>query len=336
MLKQSDSQKEFLSRCLTIGEIYFHEKQYDSAFVYLNKVFDETTRTNAKKQAAEWLVEIVKTQNKHDSVLEYADYLVPFANQEENQSAVKSQLAELYKSYDQQRWEFLHRQQKEKFLIGTLIVIMGFLIVTTVTMFLYHKNKRKKHLLERQIINERQSHEIKQKSLSGKLKNSREALWEAQKRIERLEELERNKSDNSNQLRGKERYEQFKSCPICMEILGRVSQLHSDKRIVLKTDVDIRYFKSLGLSEKQLIQLITALDSFYPELVTSIKRNTTSLNHKDWLYLSLYLLQIDKMDMCVLLQESYHTCRRHTLKLEQALECTHGLTAFLLEQVYAL
>ena len=334
LLKQSDNQKEFLSRCLTIGEMFFHEKQYDSAFVYLYNVFYESQSKNSKKQAAEWLVEICKHQGKSYDV--YANYLVPFANQEENQSAVKSHLAELYKSYDQQKREYLHQQQKEKGLTRTLMVVVVFIIVITLILFLYYTNQKKKQLLEEQIKVERQSHEIQQKSLCGKLKNNRKALREAQEQIERFEEIERNNSENPNQLPGKERYEQFKSCPICMEILGRVSQLHSDKRIVIKTDVDIRYFKSLGLSEKQLIQLITALDSFFPELVTSIKRKTTSLRQKDWLFLSLYLLQIDKMDMCVLLQESYHTCRRHTLKLEQALDCPHSLTAFLLEQVDAL
>ena len=58
----TQNEKESLSRYAIIGDIFYIEKQYDSAWVYLNKVFHETSTIGSKKQAAEWLVEICKEQ----------------------------------------------------------------------------------------------------------------------------------------------------------------------------------------------------------------------------------------------------------------------------------
>ena len=81
MLSQAESKQEFISRCLTIGEIYYHEKEFDSAWLYLNNVYDQSQNIGAKKQAAEWLVEICKAQNNMQDMHKFAEFLVPFANQ---------------------------------------------------------------------------------------------------------------------------------------------------------------------------------------------------------------------------------------------------------------
>ena len=44
-------------------------------------------------------------------------------------------------------------------------------------------------------------------------------------------------------------------------------------------------------------------------------------------------MQLDKKSICVLLQESYHTCRRYTMKLEEVFNCQQGLSVFLIEQI---
>lgn len=99
LLVLSESDDEYLSRCLTIGNVFYNELQYDSAWKYLNIVFDESTRIGPKKQAAEWLIDICRAQGKDNEILEFANFLVPFANQEENKSELKSKLTESYKIY---------------------------------------------------------------------------------------------------------------------------------------------------------------------------------------------------------------------------------------------
>ena len=48
LLSEAENEKELCSRCAIIGEIYYHEKQFDSAWVYLTKVYNETQNPEAK------------------------------------------------------------------------------------------------------------------------------------------------------------------------------------------------------------------------------------------------------------------------------------------------
>ena len=89
IMSQSNSETEYLLRSLTKGEVFYQEKQLDSAWYYLNKVYNNTKSIASKKQAAEWLLDISKNQRKDDEIHEYANFLAPFANQEENQSEIK-------------------------------------------------------------------------------------------------------------------------------------------------------------------------------------------------------------------------------------------------------
>ena len=148
LLNLSDSEMEYLSRCLTIGEVYYHEKQYDSACHYLSNVYDHTSSIASKKQAAEWLKNMYDIQGKESEMHEYAHFLAPFANQEENTSTTKSQLTELYNIFKQNILEQQHRQAMQKSTTRTIIVIIGLLIVILVITLLYHRNKKKLRLFE--------------------------------------------------------------------------------------------------------------------------------------------------------------------------------------------
>ena len=331
---QSAHQKEFLSRYLTIGEILYHEEMYDSANVYLSKVFFGDSNSSSKKQAAEWLVDICKAQGRDDEILGYASFLVPFANQEENQSAIKSQLTELYKTFVQYRLENLHQQARKRSQKRTLLIIGTLLSVVLITSFFLHKNKKRKQHLEAKIKEVQYAHDIQQRALSQRLRKSNETLREALKRIEeQIIEQDAITNVKHQEHSDEEQYNSFMETPVCQEILSRVQRLNSDKKRVLKTDSDVSEYHIYALSETQLLSLSKTVEAYFPELYASLKKHHPALNQKDWRFCLLYLMQLDKMSICVLLQESYHTCRRYTIKLEQAFHCKHGLSSFLLEQI---
>ena len=154
LLNLSDSEMEYLSRCLTIGEVFYHEKQYDSACHYLSNVYDHTSSIASKKQAAEWLKNMYDILGKESEMYEYAHFLAPFANQEENTSTTKSQLTELYNTFKQNILEQQHRQAMQKSTTRTIIVIIGLLIVILVITLLYHRNKKKLRLFENDMPDE--------------------------------------------------------------------------------------------------------------------------------------------------------------------------------------
>ena len=332
LLIQSENSTEYLSRCLSIGGVFYMEQQFDSAWKYLNTVFNESPMVGSKKQAAEWLVDICKARGQDDDLLTYAGYLAPFANLEEYKSELKSQLTETYKTSCQNRLEHHHQEKISHIFKQTAIIFAVLFFVLFVITLLYHRNKRKNHCLEIQIKEEKRAHEMKQKALSGRLKNSNKALRETMKIMEKRET--KNESQEPKDIKPTlERYEDFKHTAICQEIFDRVEKLHSDKKKVLKTDMDVTSYKSFALSKTQLVLLSKMVDEHFPYYFASLKKLYPSLSPKDWRFCLLYLLQLDKLSICILLQESYHTCRRYTLKLEEAFHCEHDLSAFLVEHI---
>ena len=331
-LSVSNSLEEYLVRASVIGEIFYHERQFDSAWVYLSKVFEESERSELKKQAAEWLVEINKAHGKESEVIVYAEYLVPFANLEENNSAVKSQLTEMYNSFRQNELERRHIETIQKNTKSTLIIIGGLLVALLAVIFIHLRRKKS---LKTQLEAESHAYIMKQKALSGRLKTTNETLRDTLKRLEEKEAELKSIENNSTNYHNTDNYETFKQALVCQEIMKTVHKLHSNKRNTLKTDMDVTEYKAFALSMPQLNQLSKTVETVFPNLHTSLEAIYPNIDRNEWIHCCLYLLQVDKKCICVLLQEPYYTCRRCTLKLEEIFNCRHGLTAFLIEQAKA-
>ena len=332
LIQNADNETESLLRYLTIGEVFYHEKQYDSAWYYIYYAYNKTRSMGSKKQAAEWLLDISKIQQRDDEIVEYAAFLAQFANREENQSEVKSQLTECYNSYRQGLLARQHQQKIKKITTMGVVVISILIFGLLVYFVLYHTSRRRKQHLEKQIEEEKHSHEMKQRALSGRLKQSNQELHNTRKRMEGQEKEQRTEKTNSSYDTFGEKYKAFIQTPICQEIIDMVNRLHADNRILLKTNADITEYKAFALSKSQAAQLSKTVVTVFPNLYDSLRAKYASLDNKKWLLCCLYLLSLDKMSICVLLQEPYYTCRRHTIKLEKNFDCRQGLPEFLIEQ----
>ena len=329
LLSKANNPEECMARTAVIGEVFYRERQFDSAWIYLNKVFEESERTDSKKQAAEWLAEICKAQGREEESHEYANFLVPFANQEENKSAVKSQLTEMYNTFRQNELERKHKETIRKNTKYTLFVVGG-LFVVLLTVIVLHLRRKKN--LKTQLEAESHAHKMKQKALSGRLKTSNEALRDTLKRLEEKEVELKTIENNRIKHLGADNYEAFKQMPFCQEILNIVGKLYANKQKTPKTDMDVKEFKDFALSVPQMTQLSKTVETVFPNLHASLEAIYANFDRNDWLHCCLYLLQLDKMSICVLLQEPYYKCRRCTLKLEEAFNCRHAIVAFLIEQ----
>ena len=254
ILSQSESKQEYASRCLTIGEIYYHEREFDSAWIYLNNVFDLSEIIGAKKQAAEWLVEICKAEYFMCDVSKYAEFLLPFANQEENNSGLKSQLIELHNKYEQKDLEQRHHREIMKHATQGLLALVGLLIILVIIVILYRKNKRSRKKLEVQMEVERQAHKIQQAALAGRLKRSNAALREQDKKKTRDPQI--------SSIKGQIVVENYADEPICQHILT----VCNDKNKPIKSSVPVSAYKDIALSDAQKAQLKEAATRHYSVL----------------------------------------------------------------------
>ena len=300
LLLCSESQKESQVRYMNIGELFYYEQRYDSAWVYLNKVFQMTSVVGLKRQAAEWLLEIGKTKNME--VRAYTDFLAPFANQEENKSEIKSQLTELYKAFRQAQLERQHKMEMQRHHVQSMVVVAGLLMVILIVFALYHNNKRLKRHLENQIIEEKQVHNMEKKALSSRLKKSNETLRELQDQI---------KKQDRNSLKPETSADTFVDEPICRLILERVSVGQ------FKSKVDYLEYKSYALSKQQLIDLRVAVDQHFDKFTIRLKKAYPQLTNGDLDYCCLYLLGLTDADIAALMQRAYNTVVERDGKLKK-------------------
>ena len=304
LLLCSESDRERQSRYQYIGEIFYHEQRYDSAWVYLNTSFHTTSTVGLKKQAAEWLVEICKIQGRDVDILEYANFLVPFANQEENQSAAKSELTELYKTFGQARQERQHQVEIWQHRYRSIAVAIGWSFLTFIIIaLLYYYHKRHKQHLENQMETERHAHKMQQAALSGRLKRSNAAL---------KEKVEKQYDDKAPKQNHFCQAENFFEEPICQRILSTCN----DENNPIKSSVPVSSYADIALTDAQKAELKKAALAHYAPLFEKLRLQHPELKEKDFMYCYLCLLGLDNAQIAVMTRLSYRTVWEREKRLQ--------------------
>ena len=326
LLAQAESPIEQSSRCLTIGEIYFQEKEFDSAWLYLNEVFYGPANSESKRQAAEWLIEICNAKGKAGEILEYANFIVPFANINENQSHIKSQLLAYFQEYEQVRLESKHREQLMKLTsYGCMILVALFVLISVFTVF--HLNQRKhqkllktqKEAAEKQLASENYSHRMQQAAMAGRLKRSNDALrLQKEEKEELLKELQA-------QQKQKEwgRLDDFMKEGICMEII----QLLQGKDI--KREAKRNDYPELHLNPSQLSQLETAVEKHFDGFGKTLTDLFPKISSDETHQCLLYLLDLQDVQIAHLLSCDYSTVKKRSAKLKKAFRTEKELFLFI-------
>ena len=310
LLLCSESEKESQVRYMNIGEIFYYEQRYDSAWVYLNKVFQMTSVVSLKRQAAEWLLEIGKAENME--VRAYTDFLAPFANQEENKSEIKSQLTELYKAFRQAQLERQHKKEMQRHHVQSMVVVAGLLLVILIVFALYHNNKRHKRHLENQIIEEKQVHSMEKKALSSRLKKSNETLRGLQDQIKQ--------QNRNSSIRSETQAATFWDEPICRLIMERVHSGH------FKAQINCSIYKDYALSKEQLVALQDAANQHFDLFTVRLVQAYPYITKSDLDYCCLHLLGLNDADMSALMQRAYNTINERNSKLRKVLGCKSSIS----------
>ena len=330
LLMDAESEKEYLARCLTIGEVFYHEKQLDSAHVYLSQVFHLSQNVETKKQAAEWLVEICEQQGRNGEIQDYARFLVPFANQNENQGHLKSQLANTLHDYERERLEIAHKKQLRKLskYAGVALALLATLAAVFVAFHFAHK-KRHKHLqsqkeaVEKQLETERYAHEIQKKALAGKLKKSNESLrshLEEKENLRKAMETQQKQADWSN-------LDSFMDEDICKEIMDALQ----DKNI--KRDAKNNDYLELKLSTVQLSRLSVAVEKHFHGFTKMLTDLFPRISGDEINQCQLYLLNLEDVKIAHLLSCDYSTVKKRSRKLKDAFHTEKTLRQFVRELV---
>ena len=302
VLKQAESERESLSRCLVIGSVYYYDFQYDSAYRFLSKVYNNTKSLGSKKISAEWLVDICNNTDRSPEAQEYASFLTPFANIDEKQGELRSQLINTCIKYEQDRKEYLHRQMMKKNTKQVGLVISGLLLVITGVAAVSFFNNKKKHqklqnrmeMTKKQLEEERHAHRVQQAALGGRLKQKNQALKDLRSKT---------RFDQPKKLPPQDIQGTFIEEPVCKHIL----MVCKDKNKPIKSTIHFSAYADIALSNKQKAQLKEAANKHYGDLFERIKKQFPELKEKDYLYCYLSLLGLNNTQIAVLLQNTPST-----------------------------
>ena len=331
LLSQGESEKEYLSRCLAIGEIYYLEHQFDSAWIYFDTVFERTNSDSSKKLAAKRLLEICKIKNNDSIVSNFAACLAQFATKSERQGAQNSALTELYRQYGQNKAEraLAINKNKEITTFVNWLVIIAAVIIALIIVFTNSVRRRNKELLkqkqmaEKRLESESYSNQMKQKAYSGRLKKSNEELRLQKEEVEKLHKaLETSRAKTQwNHL------DDVMNEDICKEIVA----LLSGKNI--KRDAKSDAFPELHLDITQLSRLDVAIEKNFAGFGKILTDSFPKITHDEMMQCQLYLLNLEDVQIAALLSCDYSTVKKRSLKLKKAFHTEKELRLFIRELV---
>ena len=294
----SADEEEKTTRILTLGNILFEDKQYDSSLVYLETIFEQREDNNTSKlMAAENLSNIYQMKGDSIKAQKYASFLVGFTMSEIEKKTDASKINELFKNHLTQKQEKRAEKEREEAVrkvIG-IIVPTAIIIILFITIFAKLRgksrlrDKEKNH--QQEIESERQTHRMEQAALSGRLKRSNQEVRELKDQIKQWDDLAAKTEVAAS----------FEEESICRLIMDRVNEGQ------FKSKIDYIIYKDAALDKQQLLDLRLAVDRHFGQFTARLKKAYPELTNSDLDYCCLYLLGLTDADIAALMQRTYNT-----------------------------
>ena len=333
VLLQAETDNERLNRYLTIGGIYFSEGNYDSALYYLEPVF-ENHEAGWQDQAANYLYIVYDKLGNKERSDSLVHHLTSRKESVGDNKALVSRLEDLYKNHSNQKLKRQAEVEREKSVkrVKSIIIPTAGVVLLVVVCALMLRNKKQlkeqqaeaKKLLEEKdkqhaevLEAERQTHQMQQAALSGRLKRSNEELRE-------LRDLKRQQTGNGVP-KQETQVVSFDEEPICRLIMERVNEGQ------FKSKVNYINYKDFALSKSHLLDLRLAADLHFNQFTRRLKTAYPKITNTDLDYCCLYLLGLTDSDVAALMQRSYNTVIERNGKMRKIFGSTSALPTTLME-----
>ena len=321
MAANASDEDERLTRFVVVGDIYYDASLFDSAMVYLTKVFENKNDVVLKRDAARCLRDIYQTKGDSLKATYFALYQAENPVHEGESNRQVSQLNELFQQHlqwEQERAE-AERQQAARLRRNRMIIVVSVLVaVAALLAWLLIRRKMKQqrdaasqqmeavqeaHRLESQRMEaEREAHRLEKASMSGRLKRSNQELRE-------LKDQMRQQAGNGAPKQEAQAVS-FNDEPICRLIMERVNEGQ------FKAQMDCKLYQDYALGKEQVTALREAADRHFGQFTSRLAKAYPSLTKGDLDYCCLYLLGLSDADISALMQRAYNTVSERSRKLK--------------------
>ena len=307
MATQTKDEDERLTRFFTIGSIYFEIRQFDSAMVYLTRVFENKDNVVMKRGAARSLRDIFQVKGDTLKATQYARYQVENPALEAESNRQVSQLNDLFQQHlqwEQERAE-AERQQAARLRRNRMIVVVSVLVaVAALLAWLLFRRRMKQQRDEasQQMEAVQEAHRIEKASMSGRLKKSNQELRE-------LKDQMRQQTGNGAPKQEAQSVS-FNDEPICRLIMERVNEGQ------FKAQMDCKLYQDYALGKEQVMALREAADRHFNQFTVRLAKAYPNLTKGDLDYCCLYLLGLSDADISALMQRAYATVSERSRKIK--------------------
>ena len=350
VISLTSNDDERITRYLTLGNVLFEDKQYDSSCFYLETVFEQQEDIPSRILAAENLCSIYQMKGDSIKAQKYASFLAGFTMSEIEKKTEVSKVNEMFKEYLTKQQEKKAGLEREKAVKKTLEIIIPIAVVVALVIFIVSKHRSKKLLKEQQeeadrmlgeteqqhreelrlrqaeaekLLEDKEKHHqqeieakeaLAKKELEERDKRHAEAI-EAERQTHRMEQAAiSGRLKRSNQ-EVRELKDQIKHLddeePVCRLIMDRVNEGQ------FKSKIDYIIYKDSALDKQQLLDLRLAVDRHFGQFTVRLKKAYPELTNSDLDYCCLYLLGLTDADIAALMQRTYNTVFQRNGKMRK-------------------
>ena len=351
VLAEDDGER--LTRYVVIGIVYFEENLYDSALLYLEPVLDNKMDRFLQTKVANYLRIIYDSLGNYEKSNECMSYLALHNETGAENSALVSQLSDMYKMYLTRKQEKEAGMKRELAVKKAIEIIVPIAIALALAIIVVAKWRSKKLLKRQQEEADRRLGETEQQHKEELRQRQNEAermledkekrhQWEleakdkqysetveAERQAHRMEQAAisgRLKRKNEevrvlkDQIKRQEELnatpkhaESFADEPICRLILESV------KEGQFLSQIDCKIYKDYALSKEQVISLREAADYHFDLFTIRLSKTYPKLTNSDLDYCCLYLLGLSDADISALMQKAYPTVSQRSRKIKAIL-----------------
>ena len=295
LISQARNDAEKQSRYLVLGTMYYEERQYDSALLYLEPVYKNNKNVSVQVQVAEYLQGAYKNKRDDNKVREYSSFLSQYAVAGYEQKTLQSQIMNLYQDYLRKTVQSQTLIEKSKhrkfyFLLSALLVVL-FVTTTIIASILMHKKKLKLAQL-------RHEEEL------DNLRSINKHLHEDNQKL--AEKHEHNPAKAPQQ-----EYEALLNETICMDLVQRFGRTE-----ILTTNKPETY-KDLAITSRENQALAKAIMVHCSDFNSILKLKYPAIKPSDIEVCRFFLIGLSEQQIAVLLQKDYSTIWKRVKRLRE-------------------
>ena len=310
-IKKINNENIKYSYHFTIGNMFYIDKEYDSALYYLEKSLDENLITQ-KIAFTTRLSSIYDSLGDYDKRAYYDNISSKLLVNNVNNEIDKSELQVLYNDYIDRK--IINRELKVKKII--LIVSICFVVAFVIVIILVRNKhiKLNSKLSEEIKANERRikDSEFKYSSVVGKIKSKNIELQKKEEQIKAYQfeilelknDIEKRKYDSVDKIKS------YSQSEICVKILNEIRELAKSNKDTSELE---------PLSKEEFVLLFRSANMYLGILLKNLSNKYPSLKRDDLYYLCLVLINLNDKQIAALFGLTYDAIRKRRYKIASIL-----------------